>query len=141
MTVTYWRICLALWLTPVHNVGKEIVVPKPVLCVHLFIVHRQGSVQDTPLLQRESRPASMLRTKLYTYILLDWMSPELAGKDIENLFPDPTALCERGEGEVVRVNFPQTWRLDFNWFIYYLLNIHLSYRFQHNKRSRCIGRL
>ena len=64
MTVTYWRICLALWLTPVHNVGKEIVVPKPVLCVHLFIVHRQGSVQDTPLLQRESRPASMLRDQV-----------------------------------------------------------------------------
>ena len=45
------------------------------------------------------------------------MSPELAGKDVENLFSDPTALCERGEGEVVGVNFPQTWGLDFNWFI------------------------
>ena len=44
-----------------------------------------------------------------TYVFLDRMGSELAGKHIENLLPDPAALCEGGEGEVVGVDLAQTW--------------------------------
>ena len=41
-------------LLPVHDVGQEVVVPQPVLRVHLLVVHRQGPVQDAPLLDEGS---------------------------------------------------------------------------------------
>ena len=43
-----------------------------------------------------------------TYVFLDRMSPEFASKHIKDLFPDPTALCEGGEGEVVGVDLAET---------------------------------
>ena len=50
---------LLLWHSPVHDVGQQVVVPQPVLRVHLFVVHRQGAVQDTPLLRRQETPSYM----------------------------------------------------------------------------------
>ena len=38
---------------PMDDVRQKIVVPQPVLGVHLLIVHRQGPVQDTALLEQE----------------------------------------------------------------------------------------
>ena len=46
MTLTGWCRC---W--PVDDVGQQVVVPEPVLGVHLLVVHRQGPVQDAALLQ------------------------------------------------------------------------------------------
>ena len=50
-------------LLPVHNVGQEVVVPQPVLRVHLLVVHRQGPVQDAPLLDKGL--GSQKRARLY----------------------------------------------------------------------------
>ena len=44
---------LLLQQPPVHDVGQQVVVPQPVLCVHLLVVHRQGTVQDAPFLWGE----------------------------------------------------------------------------------------
>ena len=46
MTMTGW-----CWCWPVDDVGQQVVVPEPVLGVHLLVVHRQGPVQDAALLQ------------------------------------------------------------------------------------------
>ncbi len=37
--------------SPVHDVGQEVVVPQPVVRVHLLVVDRQGPVEDAPLLK------------------------------------------------------------------------------------------
>ena len=50
-------------LLPVHNVGQEVVVPQPVLRVHLLVVDRQGPIQDAPLLDKGS--GSDKRARLY----------------------------------------------------------------------------
>ena len=42
-----------------------------------------------------------------TYVFLSRMGPELSGKDVQDFLSHPTTLCERREGEVVRVNLPQ----------------------------------
>ena len=102
---------LLLWHSPVHNVGQQVVVPQPVLRVDLFVVHRQGAVQDTPFLQgplHTCHSCGGLLRKIDTYVFLDRMGSELAGKHIENLLPDPAALCEGGEGEVVGVYLAET---------------------------------
>ena len=36
---------------PVDDVSEQVIVPQPVLRVHLLVVHGEGAVQDTPLLQ------------------------------------------------------------------------------------------
>ena len=36
---------------PVNDVGQEVVVPEPVVDVHLVVVDRQGSIDDAPLLK------------------------------------------------------------------------------------------
>ena len=109
------RVCLCvrplLWHSPVYDVGQQVVVPQPVLRVDLFVVHRQGAVQDTPFLQgplHTCHSCGGLLRKMNTYVFLDRMGSELASKHIENLLPHPAALCEGGEGEVVGVDLAQT---------------------------------
>jgi len=45
-----------------------------------------------------------------TYIFLGRVSPELPGKDVQDSFPDPAALREGGEREVVGVHLPEVWK-------------------------------
>lgn len=74
---------------PVNDVGQEIVVPQPVVHVHLLIVDGQGAGADA------------------TLVLLGRVSAKLPREHLEDLLPHPPALRERGEGEVIRVHFPQ----------------------------------
>ena len=93
------------------DVGEQVVVPQPVVHVHLLVVDRQRSVEDTSLLKRAKSPmvclSGIIRT---THIFLDRVSPELAAEHLEDLLADPAALGERGEGEVVGVHLAQAWR-------------------------------
>ena len=51
-----------------------------------------------------------------TYVFLCWMSPEFASKDVQYLLSNPPTLGESGEGEVIRINFPQIWnRAEVMW--------------------------
>ena len=106
----YMRVglCVSLHHSPVHDVGQQVVVPQPVLRVNLLVVHRQGAVQDTPFLRGQETSSYMPFMRRPTYIFLDRMGSELASRHIENLLPDPAALCEGGEGEVVGVDLAQT---------------------------------
>ena len=45
-----------------------------------------------------------------TYVFFGGMGSELSGEDIQDPLPDPPALGEGGEGEVVRVNFAEIWK-------------------------------
>lgn len=42
------------------------------------------------------------------------MSPEFPGEHVDNLFPHPPTLGKGGEGEVVRVDLPQSWNRNTN---------------------------
>ena len=96
------------------DVGEQVVVPQPVVHVHLLVVDRQRSIEDTSLLKQRKFPwslvvfqreyASLIRA---THIFLDRVSPELAAEHLEDLLADPAALGERGEGEVVGVHLAQ----------------------------------
>ena len=104
---------LLLWHSPVHNIGQQVVVPQPVLRVHLLVVHRQGPVQDTPFLRGQGTSSSMSfmrrrRRKMDTYVFFDGVGSEFSGKHIENLLTHPPALGEGGEGEVVGVDLAKT---------------------------------
>lgn len=44
-----------------------------------------------------------------TYIFLGGVRAELPREHVQDLLADPAALGKRGEGEVVRVDFPQPW--------------------------------
>ena len=39
-------------MVPVDDVGKQVVVPQPVVHIHLLVVDGQRSVEDTPLLKQ-----------------------------------------------------------------------------------------
>ena len=47
---------ILIWLVPVDDVGKQVVVPQPVVHVHLLVVDRQRSVEDTSLLKKVKSP-------------------------------------------------------------------------------------
>ena len=94
------------------DVGEQVVVPQPVVHVHLLVVDRQRSIEDTSLLKKAKSPmVSSVSTRilepLNTHIFLDRVSPELAAEHLEDLLADPAALGERGEGEVVGVHLAQ----------------------------------
>ena len=104
---------LLLSHSPVHDVGQQVVVPQPVLRVDLLVVHRQGPVQDTPFLRGQHTSSSMSvmwwrSRRMDTYVFLDRVGSELAGKHIQNLLSHPPALREGGEGEVVGVDLAET---------------------------------
>lgn len=80
---------------PVHDVGQEVVVPQPVVHLDLLVVHGQGAGAYAAL------------------VLLGRVGAKLAGENLEDLLADPATLRERGEGEVVRVNLSQTWKVIF----------------------------
>lgn len=72
-----------------NHVGQEIVVAQPVVDVHLLVVDGQSTGTDA------------------TLVLLRRMRPKLSREHLENLLAHPSPLRERGEGEVIRVHFPQ----------------------------------
>lgn len=72
-----------------HDVGQKVVVAQAIVQVDLVVVDGQSAVQNTP------------------FVFLDGMSAKLPAEHLEDLLADPTALCERGEGEVIRINLPQ----------------------------------
>ena len=47
MVVVKWKY----QVSPVYNVCQKIIVSQPVLCVNLFIIDCQGTIQDTTLLK------------------------------------------------------------------------------------------
>ena len=47
---------ILIWLVPVDDVGKQVVVPQPVVHVHLLVVDRERSVEDTSLLKKVKSP-------------------------------------------------------------------------------------
>ena len=47
---------ILIWLVPVDDVGKQVVVPQPVVHVHLLVVDRQRSVEDASLLKKVKSP-------------------------------------------------------------------------------------
>ena len=50
-----------------------------------------------------------MESEKWTYVFFSGMGSELSGEDIQDPLPDPPALGEGGEGEVVRVNFAEIW--------------------------------
>lgn len=76
-------------LMSVHDVGQQVVVFEFVVDVHLLVVDGEGAALDAPL------------------IFLGGVRSELPREHVQDLLADPAALGERGEGEVVRVDFPQ----------------------------------
>ena len=48
-----------------------------------------------------------MESEKWTYVFFGGMGSELSGEDIQDPLPDPSALGEGGEGEVVRVNFAE----------------------------------
>lgn len=78
-----------------HDVGQQIVVPQPVVHVHLLIVDGQSAGTDA------------------TLVLLRRVRTKLSREHLEDLLPHPSPLRERGEGEVIRVHFPQPCEIHF----------------------------
>lgn len=75
---------------PVDDVSQEIVVPQPVIDVHLLIVDRQGAGANAPL------------------VFLGWMGTEFPREDFQDLLADPSTFRECREGKVIGIYLTET---------------------------------
>lgn len=76
-----------------NNVGKQIIMLKPVIGVYPVVVDGERPSPDAAL------------------VLRCWVSPELPREHIQDLLAHPPAFGERRKCEVVGVHFPEAW----NW--------------------------